>query len=343
MPPLLGAVRRTLAVLERADRSSWTVHRLPPRGEVSRLNLSHQKRGLSGQNQRNRLPGKGGGTATCAAYNVSPAAAPSARRLGGLRRRGEHRGGDERADEWQQPRRTWLISRIQVLAASAGALDVRVARGFDSGRLPALTVERPDHIVRACRPALGKSGSSRGFHRSTGGNDVKPMVRAASATGIFATTMGLLFGGTQVAASASFGRIAITGAVHEKRQLRKTSECDVGGSPLIVTLIGTVPLPLSSNFPEVRITQLKRGAPTHSVNLARTKEYSVDLWISRTAVWSSGWNSFVSTAPHHHFGSGTLSISPSGESGTLSTKMVNLGGPNTIKGTVHVKATWHCG
>jgi hypothetical protein len=207
----------------------------------------------------------------------------------------------------------------------------------------ALTVARPDHIVRACRPALVKAGSSRGFRRSTGGNDVKPMVRAISATGIFATTMGLLLGSTQVAASSSFGRIAITGAVHEKRQLRRPSECDVGGSPFVVTLFGTVPSPISSNFPEVRITQLKRGASTRSVSLARTKQYSVDLWISRSDVWSSGWNSFVTTAPHHHFGSGTLSMSRSGESGTLSTKMVDTGGINTIKGTVRVKATWHCG
>ena len=75
------------------------------------------------------------------------------------------------------------------------------------------------------------------------------------------------------------------------------------------------------------------NAAASSVNLATTKQFYVTLAGPTPATtWQGGWQS-------NHFGTGMLSMSPNGRSGTLKTVLAAASG---VSDTLSVSASWHC-
>jgi hypothetical protein len=90
-------------------------------------------------------------------------------------------------------------------------------------------------------------------------------------------------------------------------------------------------------FPTLTVAQYKHSGSTDNVNLKTTKNFTVDFTGGpNNSTWTSGWSSLTGRPPNHHFGSGTLSISTNGKTGTVSTTMVYNGSH------VHIKASWNC-
>ena len=80
--------------------------------------------------------------------------------------------------------------------------------------------------------------------------------------------------------------------------------------------------------------------PTKSVNVAKTKDYTAEFTdTAGTSTWLSGWNALTGVRLTH-IGKGTLSMSSNGKTGSISTTMVRYTG--SLRGTVHVTATWNC-
>jgi hypothetical protein len=90
-------------------------------------------------------------------------------------------------------------------------------------------------------------------------------------------------------------------------------------------------------FPTLTVAQYKHASSIHSVNLKTTKNFTVDFTGGpNNSTWTSGWSSLTGRPPSHHFGSGTLSMSTNGKTGTISSTMVYNGSD------VHIKASWNC-
>jgi hypothetical protein len=138
-------------------------------------------------------------------------------------------------------------------------------------------------------------------------------------------------------ASPNYGKVTVSGATHVRYSLTKRT-CQSGiyifepGHPVWIALYsgwaGGRPKP----YPRLGIAQLKAG-PTHSINLAKTMDYSVDFGVN-----SHSWAAGYSTVSHE--GSGTLSMSKNGKSGTISADLVAV--DTATHGKVHVTANWHC-
>jgi hypothetical protein len=93
--------------------------------------------------------------------------------------------------------------------------------------------------------------------------------------------------------------------------------------------------------PLLSIGVLKPSGSTHKVNLSKTKSFQLSLTAGPSNLeWISGWQSHTGNPPYHHLGSGTISMSNNGETGTVSTTMVYY---VTHAANVHIKASWNCG
>ena len=172
------------------------------------------------------------------------------------------------------------------------------------------------------------------------------MRRALAATLL---TTCLLAGGTALVSSApaaptkTRGTITISGAIHSARKLTVAGQCHALRLPpgLTVNLsFGPRVRKGVYGYPQLTITQETKGASTNRVDLAKTKDYTVQLTGPATQnSWLAGWNALSGTQLTH-IGSGSLTMSSNGKSGTLQATMLRYTG--TIKGTVQVRATWSC-
>jgi hypothetical protein len=93
-------------------------------------------------------------------------------------------------------------------------------------------------------------------------------------------------------------------------------------------------------FPTLTVAQYKHSGSNQNVNLKTTKNFTVDFTGSAGgSTWTAGWSSRTGRPPNLHLGSGTLSISKNGESGTVNATMVYDTSPAA---NVHIKASWNC-
>ena len=171
---------------------------------------------------------------------------------------------------------------------------------------------------------------------------------AVSAAAFGATLIGAL----AAQAVTGFGTITLSGAVHgthvmTNRKLQCIDQTSGGIHLYLYGSLGKNPATgaPSSGPPVVNIDQLASGVSTKSVDLATSQDYLAQLTVQGSAgqtVWISGWGSHSGVPPYHHLGSGALSMSANGKSGSLTTTMVKLSGPGA-SGSATVKATWNCG
>ncbi len=142
-------------------------------------------------------------------------------------------------------------------------------------------------------------------------------------------------------ASSSYGGFAVSGAIHGSWPItNKKVQCGVATSSYVVLYAGVQKVHghLAYLLPELSM-QGKAGA---TVQLAHSTIYDADLSNkSATRGWSAGGyrnaeNNVVSA------GSGTLTMSKSGRSGSLSAEMVDTTGGIPHSDKVHVTASWHC-
>ena len=158
-------------------------------------------------------------------------------------------------------------------------------------------------------------------------------------------------GGLSAQAAGSVGKITLSGGAHGSYVMtsRKLQCIDQPTGEIHVYLYGNLGKnpatgAPSSGPPVVEIAQLATGASTKSIDLATSKDYLTQLTVQGSGgqvVWISGWGSHSGVPSYRHLGSGTLSMSAGGRSGSLTTTMVKLSGPGS--GAARVKATWNCG
>ena len=171
---------------------------------------------------------------------------------------------------------------------------------------------------------------------------------AVSALGMFATPV--------AGAPSTSGKISVTGGTGGPWDLTNPVQCVISSSgPISIELYGTVvtnPVTnkLGGSFPELVIGQWKRNGPAHGVNLAKSKDYDINISVSPGGMWVSGWVWFGGTK-FKQLGSGTLTMATNGKSGMISTEMVPYSAPPlpgeppnpALKtGKIHVTATWGC-
>lgn len=108
-----------------------------------------------------------------------------------------------------------------------------------------------------------------------------------------------------------------------------------------VTTSSVTGKPVAAN-PSLSVVQIRPSGSTHNVNLKTTKNFNLELTGGASAsTWQSGWgNNGFANAPYHHLGSGTVSLSNGGKTGTVSTTLVHYAGSQHAN--VHVTASWNC-
>jgi hypothetical protein len=157
-------------------------------------------------------------------------------------------------------------------------------------------------------------------------------------------------GGLSAQAAGTVGKIKLGGGAHGSYVMtnRKLQCIDQPAGEIHVYLYGSLGKnpatgAPSSGPPVVEIAQLGNGTSAKSVDLATSKDYLTQLTVQGSAgqtVWISGWGSHSGVPPYQHLGSGSLSMSAGGKSGSLTTTMIKLSGPGS--GLATVKATWNC-
>ena len=97
--------------------------------------------------------------------------------------------------------------------------------------------------------------------------------------------------------------------------------------------------PIGAN-PFLNVAEAELSGSTHNVNLKKTKNFDLSVTGGPSNLsWISGWISRSGRPPYQHLGSGTLSMSKNGETGTVSATMVYS---YTHTANVHIKASWNC-
>jgi hypothetical protein len=140
-------------------------------------------------------------------------------------------------------------------------------------------------------------------------------------------------------AVANFGTITITGAFDSHAQLARSAQCVIQGPPTATVLTGSVIANGISYRPSVIITRTTQGGAAHAIKLAGTRTFTVQV-MTATGTWYAGWGSPGGVPPYRHLGSGVLSVSATGKTGTLTATAIRASG--TPNGAIQVKASWHC-
>jgi hypothetical protein len=148
-----------------------------------------------------------------------------------------------------------------------------------------------------------------------------------------------LFAGS-AGASSSIGTLKFSGAVHGSYRLTMRVQCNVapfpGGKTVQLdgrTMVNPATGRLGGYYPDLNITRLKHAST--KANLATTKAYDVEFTNTGGATWASGYSG--GGVPN---GTGSLTMSTNGETGSISTTMVHYAAG--AHGHVKVTATWHC-
>lgn len=168
----------------------------------------------------------------------------------------------------------------------------------------------------------------------------KPSVSGASMIAASVVAVSAL-SAAQAAAPRTYGWIRVFGFY----RLKHSAQCLVSGHPVEIALAGSYfpPSPIPPEglpYPILTVQQLVRGAPTRRVNLARTKDYAVEADVGGAEHLTAGWDA-PNKPPLRHYGSGSLSMTRSGMSGSLTADMVSTGVPFGVKMT-RVSARWDC-
>jgi hypothetical protein len=162
--------------------------------------------------------------------------------------------------------------------------------------------------------------------------------RLARAAGAATVAAALVGGPLAAGATATYrpyrsvpgtGQMVITGALH--KTVAVTSCTNDGPNQGVYANSPKLP-----SFNVSVATHLPYSA--QKVNLATTTAFEISLSSAvntRQGVWASGG------LGAENQGSGTLSISRGGRTGTVNTTMV-FGGNGAARGTIHLKAHWRC-
>ena len=83
------------------------------------------------------------------------------------------------------------------------------------------------------------------------------------------------------------------------------------------------------NYPYIVITREKRSAPGHNVNLAKTKDYLISVQAPQGANHLGDWGSgnLGDEQKAIHMGSGHLTFTAGGRSGSINTELTRLPTP----------------
>ncbi len=144
--------------------------------------------------------------------------------------------------------------------------------------------------------------------------------------------------------AAPTGKLIVSGALHGAYSLSGKDSCIVRTAPGFAIIVAFAP----SNhglygLPEVAIMRVAAGSPG-SVELSTTRSFDVTFSdTSPNDSWLAGWTSENGTTTAH-FGSGVLSMSASGRSGTLDAELsYDAFDKATRVPPVHLTLTWNCG